>query len=404
MTAFSIVAAILVTAALAWVLRPLLGKRRAEGGPARAHSNLSVLRHQLAELEADRAGGTLSDEQFSRAKEELEARVLDEVRGATIVANAAPRLVSWTAGGLGLALPAVAVALYLALGNPSAFSPQKAAVGGGHAATPEELEAMVARLAARLDSEPGNAEGWGILARSYYYMQRYPEAVSAFAKLIELVPDDADSLADYADALAMTQGRQISGNPLELVKRALSVDPNHWKALAMAGTEAFDRRDYKAAVAYWEKAQLAAPPDSDVAKSIADGLAEARELGAIPARVAQSAPVAGVNGTVTLSPELAAKASPEDTLFIFARAAQGPRMPLAVITRRVKDLPVKFALDDSQAMAPGMKLSSFTEVVIGARISKSANATTQPGDLQGQSTPVKVGATGVTVVIDRVAP
>jgi cytochrome c-type biogenesis protein CcmH len=303
----------------------------------------------------------------------------------------------------------LAVGLYLLLGRPDSFSQQGTAVGQ-HDVSHEQIEGMVAKLAERLQREPENAQGWGILARSYAAMQRYPESVRAFARYIELVPGDADALADYADALAMTQGRVISGKPLELVKRALQIDPNHWKALAIAGTEAFDRKDYKTAVAYWEKAQRTAPPDSDAAKSLADSVAEARELGGIKsaAKLPESATkpvatVAAVQGTVSLSPALAREVDPADTVFILARAPQGPKMPLAVVKRQVKDLPTTFTLDDTQAMAPGLNISSFPEVVIVARVSKTANAIAQPGDFEGHSSPTRVGSRDVRVVIaDRV--
>lgn len=402
MSAFFAIAAVLIVVALACVLIPLWGRPGGRMDIAREASNLAILRHQLAELEADRTGGTLSDDQYQQARTELERRVLDEAPRPAPAGVAAPRGVRWTAVVLGLALPSASVVLYLALGNLDAL--MRPTAGGDHTAAPEQVEVMVARLAARLEQQPDNAEGWNMLARSYYVLQRYPEAAKAYAKLIQLVPDNADLLADYADTLAMAQGRRIAGTPLEVVKRALKLDPNQWKALAMAGTEAFDRKDYRSAIAYWEKVERVAPADSDFTKSIGESIAQARELAGIKAPAAPVVAGASVKGMVTLSPALAGKADPSDTIFIFARATAGPRMPLAIVKRQVKDLPATFTLDDSQAMAPAMKLSNFPEVVVGARISKSANAAPQPGDLQGQSAPVKVGATNVAVVIDRVLP
>ena len=201
---------------------------------------------------------------------------------------------------------------------------------------------------------------------------------------------------------------------MQLIERALAIDPTQWKALALAGTAAFNRKDYRKAVEYWERLRSRAEPDSELARSVASNIEEARQLGglAAPAKVtanadAKSQPQAAtarVQGTVTLSAQLAGKSAPADTVFVFARAAEGPRMPLAIQRFQVKDLPVKFRLDDSQAMSPAMKLSNFADVVIGARVSKSANATPQSGDLQGYSKPVKVGAAGVAVVIDQVVP
>lgn len=402
MSAFFGIAAVLIAVALAWVLIPLLRQPGGGMGVAREASNLAILKHQLAELEADRSGGTLSEEQYQQARTELERRVLDEAPRPRQPGSTAPRGVRWTAVALGVALPSAAVVLYLSLGNLDALMPRTA--GGEHTASREQIEAMVARLAVRLEQQPDNAEGWNILARSYYVLRRFPEAAKAYAKLIQLVPDNAELLADYADALAMAQGQRIAGAPFEVVQQALKLDPNQWKALAMAGTEAFERKDYRGAIMYWERLERAAPADPGFAKSIAESIAQARELAGIKAPEGPVVAAASVKGTVTLSPSLAGKADPSDTIFIFARASAGPRMPLAIVKRQVKDLPAVFTLDDSQAMAPTMKLSNFAEVVIGARISKSANATPQPGDLQGQSAPVKLGATNVAVVIDRVVP
>ena len=147
---------------------------------------------------------------------------------------------------------------------------------------------------------------------------------------------------------------------------------------------------------------------------MASNIEEARQLGGIkaaanvaspaPAKVGPPAAGASLDGTVSLSGALVGKAAPTDTVFVFARAAEGPRMPLAIMRFQVKDLPARFHLDDSLAMSPAMTLSKFPEVVVGARVSKSANATPQSGDLQGISPIVKVGAMGVAIVIDQVVP
>jgi cytochrome c-type biogenesis protein CcmH len=307
-------------------------------------------------------------------------------------------------------IPVAAVVLYLVVGTPSALAPQ-AASGAKHQLTPADLEAMVAKLAAHLERTPDDPQGWMLLARSYYVMSRYPEAVRAYERAAALVPGDADLLADYADALGMTHGGSLQGKPLELVQRALEIDPRQWKALALAGTAAFDRKDFGAAIAYWERLKRVVPPQSEMGRSVDASLAEARELAGgkpgaqAPApKGAAAPPTAKVAGRVSLAKELAAKAAPTDTVFIFARAVSGPPMPLAVLRKQVKDLPAEFTLDDSMALAPNLRLSGFPEVVVGARISRSGGATPQTGDLQGLSRPVKLGATGVAVVIDTALP
>lgn len=282
MTVFVLIAVAMATAAVVWVLPPLLRHRSAADGVARAASNLAVYRDQLAGLDADLRSGTLSAAQYEQAKLEIERRVLDEAGGEGIPTPQAARNGRWTAVVLAATIPLCAASLYWLLGSPEAVLPQRAGVAGG---TPglaaHEIEAMVAKLAARLEQNPDDANGWMMLARSYAAMQRFPEAIAAYAKATALVKDDADLLADYADLLATSASRNLEGRPLELVMQALKLDPNQWKALALAGTAAFDRKDYKVAVAYWEKLVQRLPPESQFRQSLTASIDEARQLGGI---------------------------------------------------------------------------------------------------------------------------
>jgi cytochrome c-type biogenesis protein CcmH len=436
MTAFAVVAAAMLIVALAFLLVPLLSRRSAAVAIDRDASNVALLRDQVRELDADLAAGTLSTEQHRQSKRELEARVLEESVSAPGAAASAPRAGVITAAVLGASIPVLAVAGYLAWGGLEAFSPHPgggaAATDGQHDLSPAKVEEMVGRLAARLEQEPGNAEGWVVLARTYYSMNRFPDAIRAFERAVALLPGDASLLADYADALGATQNG-LAGKPTQIIEQALKADPTQWKALALAGTAAFDRKDYAAAVAYWERLKTTVPPNAPIAQSIDNSIAEARALGGLkgpvaaaippasstaalapaPAPVApvkmppgNGAPLAGtsVAGTVALSPSVVAKVAPNDVVFVFARPADGSRMPLAILRKEVKDLPLKFTLDDSLAMNPTTAISRFGEVIVGARVSKSGNAAPQSGDLEGFTAPVKVGSTGLTVTIDRILP
>jgi cytochrome c-type biogenesis protein CcmH len=234
--------------------------------------------------------------------------------------------------------------------------------------------------------------------------------------------------------MAVVNNRTLEGEPEKLIARAIKADPNNVKALFLSGTVAFNRGDFAAAVLAWEHAVKVSEPGSETAKQIQGAVDEARQRAGLPpsanavaaappaaatgamaqAASADAAPPAGggaapaaagggqVSGRVTLDPALVGKASPDDTVFIFARAAQGPKMPLAILRKQVKDLPISFSLDDSMAMSPAMKLSSFPEVVVGARISKSGTALPQPGDIQGLSAPVKIGAKDLAIKIAEV--
>ncbi len=302
---------------------------------------------------------------------------------------------------IAVVLPVAAIALYLHLGNLQGLTALPHAAANLSSISPEQFQEMTGKLAERLKEKPDDAVGWTMLGRAYRATERHEEAARAFARASALKPDDAELLADQAESLAIARGRNLAGEPTKLLERALKLDPNSAKALALAGSGAFDRKDYKAAIGYWER--LLKQPDigGELAQALQTGIVEARALaeGRKP-----SVPVAAgrVSGVVNLSDELKSQASPEDAVFIFARAAQGPRMPLAIAKVKVKDLPYHFELDDSMAMMPELKISGFAEIVVGARVSKSGSATPSSGDLQGIGPVVKPGTSGVKVTISQV--
>lgn len=301
---------------------------------------------------------------------------------------------------------------YLLVGAPLALDPSVRASGAdaGAQITLEQIEAMTQKLANRLKQEPNDPTGWAMLGRSYAVLGRHAEALPAFKQALALKPDDPNLLTDYADALAVTNGRNLEGEPSQLIARALKIDPNNLKALSLAGTAAYLRRDFAGALRHWDKlAQVA--PDTDFVRQIQRGIDEARLQVGTPAPLAQAqgpgaaastSGSASVSGVVTLSSQLAGKAAPDDTVFVFARAAEGSRVPLAILRKQVKDLPLKFTLDDSLAMSPAAKLSGSPKVIVGARVSKSGGALAQPGDLQGLSAPVSLGASGLAIEISQV--
>jgi cytochrome c-type biogenesis protein CcmH len=419
MTVFWIVAALFVAGALLFVLPPLFQRAGRGVKLARGDITVSIYRDEMVELDADLENGLISPEQHRLARDELERRLLEDMslepRGP---AAAAPASGTRYAGvAVAVALPLLAVLGYLQVGNPAAItqSAQAPAPAEGHAAggiTPEQIQGMVQALAARLEQNPSDAEGWAMLARSYTAMGRYQEASRAYGRLNELTPGNPEILSDYADVLAMAQGRKLAGAPVNLIQQALQADPRHPKSLALAGSAAFEAGDYPQAAAYWERLLALLQPGSESHRSVAAGIAEAKALagGASPgaaqaaARGAAPAPGANVSGRVSLGAGLKGKVSPGDTLFIFARPAQGPKMPIAIARLDAGTLPASFTLDDSSAMSPSMKLSGFQEVVVGARVSKSGNATPQSGDLEGFSPPVRVGSGNIQIVIDKVVP
>jgi len=402
MTLFVALGVLLVAAALLFVVPPLV-RSTARPRESRDAVNAAVYRDQLRELEADLRAGTLAPDQHDKARQEIQARLAADLGKGEASAEA-------RGGGrgaalaLGLAVPVCALAVYLSVGAPAMLAPQAGEGAGPHGMSAQQFQSLVERLAARMKDNPEDAEGWAMLGRSYAVMGRFGESSAAYANAAARLPKDAQVLADYADSLAMAQGRTLQGEPEKILKRALAADPNNVKALVLAGTAAFDRNDRAGAVRLWERALVVLPAESEMAQRVRASIAEARGPGAearTPVAKAQQGPRgARISGVVKLDPKLAGKVAPDDTVFIFARAAEGPRMPLAILRRQGRDLPVQFTLDDSMAMAPEMKLSAFPRVVIGARVSKAANATASPGDLQGTSAAVRVGATDVAVTID----
>lgn len=418
MSAFFLLGALLAVGAVFHILRPLLWAPR-RAGVSRDSANLALYREQERELEADLRAGTIAAGQYDQARAEIESRLIEDIgEKASSSAAGAPFARSPTAVvAVAMAIPLCALGIYLVIGAPQALfaapvPPVSAGPSSGapHEVSQDQIGAMVARLAAKLQENPANPDGWAMLGRSYHMLGRYRDASSAFANATKLLPDNAQLLADYADSLAMAQGRALKGEPEKLVARALKADPNNIKALALAGTVAFDRKDYAGATRHWERIVQAVPAQSEAAQSALASIEEARALqGKQPPRsapvVAQAASGAPrVSGVARIAPQLAGKVAPTDTVFIYARAAEGPRMPLAILRKQARELPVSFVLDDSMAMSPQMKLSSVPRVVVFARISKTSEATPRSGDLQGQSQVVAVGAEGLDVLINSEVP
>jgi cytochrome c-type biogenesis protein CcmH len=442
MTTFWVVAGIFIVGALLFILPTLWSKRERQAGVARDATNVNIYRDQLAELDSDLRSDVLTREQYEQSKRELQQRMLQDIpTGETAPAASLAMSAAMMTGRNNiatitlttLAVPVLAVSLYLWLGNTRALLPQPPAgeqapmsAEGGH----PDFSSVMENLIARLKNQPDDMEGWLMLGRTYAMMQRFGEAKEAYEKVLALAPENPEVLTDYADIVAMTNNGSLIGKPLELIGKALRLDPQNPKALALAGTAEFERRRYKDAAAYWERLLVLVPPaETELAESVRNSIAEAKSLasgkgstvargpaqqgGQVPpsaenkpgsAAAAGAAMSGTLTGRVTLSPALAGKASPNDSLYVFARAKTGPRAPLATLRLQVKDLPANFSLNDSMARS-GVQLSTFPdEVVVGARVSKSGSPMPQSGDLQGLSQPVRIGATGIDVVIDQQLP
>jgi cytochrome c-type biogenesis protein CcmH len=433
MSIFFMAAALLVLAAILFVVPPLL--RRETGRPAaeRRALNVSIYRDQLAELERDVANEVITRDQYEQSRQELERRLLEDVAEAgdeaPLVSPGLSRATVLGAVLVAALIPLIAAGVYLQFGAPGAVAqPQAMAQAqGGQAAgqgavgpeMQDQINQMVQRLERRLAQNPDDAEGWKMLGRSYLALERFEDALGALKKAVDMDGKDPGLLVDYADALAMTGGKTLEGQPMELITRALALDPNNQKGLWLAGTAEYEKANYQQALVYWRRLYDLVPKGTDTARAMESNISEveamlsgdgAKAASPAPGAVASAGQAAAqpgrtIKGTVRLGDALRKQVQPGDTVFIFARAVSGPRMPLAVKRAQVKDLPLDYALDDSMAMDPSLSLSKFADVVVVARVSRSGGAMTQSGDLQGSSAVVHAGDPGpVEVVINEVVP
>jgi cytochrome c-type biogenesis protein CcmH len=405
---FLIGAGLMLALALFLVLRPLLRG----GGAANAQQRrLDALDRALAE-------GVLDEAEFGRKRKAL----LAEAAGAT--PQRAPLL---PALALAVFLPLGASLVYVAIGTPEAMdpalanAPPAASHAGGDGAA-MQMDQAIAGLEKRLEAEPENLDGWLLLARAHKSTGKFEDSLRAAKRAFDLAPNNPDVAVEYAENIALNDpGRNITGESRALLDQVLADDPKHQRALWLVGISEAQVGNYMAAISRWEalKAQLA--PDSEVLDDVNAQLAEARSRAGLPpdpatasapAAVASEAPPAAASAGPTLTievdiaPELAAKLAPTDVLYVFARATEGPRMPLALQRLPGAKFPLTVKLDDSMGMMPTLKLSSAPQVVVGARVSRSGVANAQSGDLEVISAPISpTGQAGpLKLVINQVVP
>lgn len=460
MTIFWILAAGLIGLASLFIALPLLNRPSTADAPGQDDLNLQVFRQRLAELDGDLAAGFLDQDQYDASRRDLERELIYDLDGTpdgTKVSSAGQgrdRAHRYPALALTLvALVSVgAVLAYLQLGEREIIPRIEAMAGTPHGGgAPGEgapsLEVLVKGLAERMEQNPENPEGWLMLGRTYVAIGQASKALVAIERAYKLAPEETNVQIAYAEALAANNGNQLQGRPAELIRTVLAKDPGNPSARWLDGMFAYQQARYSDAVEAWQGILNELDPSGEEANQMRQMIAEASgragvplaESGQTPSRkeTSEATPVArevaatageteqargaapsspgavpgdasgdaAIQVAVSLDPALSARTTPGDAVFVYARAAAGPPMPLAVQRFRVSDLPVSVTLDDSMAMTPAMRLSGFPQVVVGARISKSAQATPQPGDLEGQTGPVVAAETPqVSVTIDQVRP
>jgi cytochrome c-type biogenesis protein CcmH len=430
MTLFWMIVAGFTLLAMGFVALPL-SRKQVTPGITSDELNLAVFKEQLAELDSDLASGVLDQASYDAARRDLEKELLSDVSEASQpgeVKNSG-RTMAWSA----LVIPLAALLIYQFLGYPEIItrlanqpagmptaSAQSQSQGDG-TQNPPPMEDLVKRLAAKLQEQPDNLDGWIMLGRSYIAMNDPTAAVNAFERAMEISDEHVGLLLAYSEAIASISGNDFTGRAAPMVEKAFQLEPGNPNALWIAGILAYQRTDYQEAVDRWSKLRGLLKPQSAELESVNKALDDARAKLGLPTEEPelpnivqtkkpklQKAPAAGgesIKVEISLSPEIQDKAKPDDLLFIYAKAMSGPPMPLAAVRKRVSDLPISISLDDSMAMMPQMKLSKFSQVAVGARISLTGSPTAQSGDLEGEISAVSPGQPEIVkVVINSIHP
>jgi cytochrome c-type biogenesis protein CcmH len=418
MTVFLILAALMLAAALAFVLTPLLRGARGVDPSVQATRKLKALDNALSE-------GVLSQSEYEAKRGAMANELLGQL--STPASTQPSRSVRLITLIVAIALPAGALLVYRLVGNPRALDPsalvQKVEPDAEHGM---DIEKAIGSLAEKLKANPEDADGWALLGRAYKETERFAEARDALKRAHSLAPDNPDITVEYAEALALSSdAHRLDGESRQLIENALKADPKNQRGLWLLGISNYQQGKFDAAIANWNQLLTLLPPDSDAAASVQKQITQAQQqasepastpapvVAAKPTRATAAAPAAATPAgsgprltvQVDLDPKLKAQVPAGAILFIYAKAVSGPPMPLAIQRLRADQLPITVTLDDSMGMLPSMKLSMFPQVIIGARISKSGNAQAQSGDLQVLSAATDVTSTKPIVLkIDQVVP
>ncbi len=407
---FWIISAILTLIALAFVLPALLKKNNSLHDGQR-EQNIFIANEQLQDLETRFEQGKIESENYQSARNELEQSLFSDVSDTDkvhIQSGSKSSLLSTIF--IGLLIPAIAIPVYLKAGNPiftelldskqAAAKAAKNAVPRNADGTPD-IDTMVAGLQKKLEAQPDNAKGWYMLGRSYMVLKRFPEAAKSYDRALKLKPDSADVMLSLADSLAMANNGQITGRPATLINQALELEPINTTALWLGGMASRQDGNNFEAIQRWNKVLtlLKDPSEIGEVKSLIaeaiKGLSPEQKalLKNTPTTTNTPKPVssAGITVTISLADKFKSQVSPTDTVFVYAKAMSGPPMPLAATKIQVKDLPIEILLNDEMAMMPTMKLSAYSKVIVGARVSKSGDPLSQNGDLYAEKKSIRAG-------------
>ncbi|CAM5236326.1 cytochrome c-type biogenesis protein [Stutzerimonas degradans] len=394
---FWIAASVLLLAALAFLLLPILRGRKAQAEEDRTALNVALYQERLAELAAQRAAGTLTEEQLEAGRADAARELLDDTEGSDATRSARlGRAVPLLAA---LLVPLLGYGLYLHWG-----ASDKVELARQFGEQPRSLEEMTVRLERAVEAQPDSAEGWYFLGRTYMNQERPADAAKAFARVIELAGRQPELLGQWAQAQYFAGNRQWTKELQALTDEALRADPQEVTSLGLLGIAAYEESRFQDAIGFWERLVATLPEEDPSREAIKGGIARAREqLGETapaPAAASESAAVR-LQIEITLDPSLQDDVRPDDSVFVFARAVSGPAIPLAAKRLRVADLPANISLGDADAMMPQLKMSNYPEVKLVARVSREGNAT--KGEWAGQSEALKTagGDKTIRLMIDK---
>lgn len=398
MIAFWLMCILFIVLALAFVLPPLL-------------NTVASVDSRRTALDQARKAGILDADEYAAKVEALGQQSAGPVPG-----NSGARLAALV---IVIGLPLLSIGLYAKLGDPRVFDPAvqqvTAAMQQAQQAGMPPMEQALAGLVERLARQPDDLEGWVLLGRAYKATEQFDHARDALARALTLAPEDPGLMVEYAEAKTLASpGKRFEGEALQMLDQALTADPNHQRALWLRGIAYYQAGDIDAASTTWEHLLAVLPQDSSVRDSVRQQIEQLRAggmgAGATDTPGAATASAADVSAPrlrvkISLAPELASKVQPDDVLFVFARAAEGSRAPLAIQQRRADELPLTIELSNADAMVAQLNLSSASEIVVGARISRSGNAQTQSGDLEVLSEALPNShAETIELVIDHLVP
>jgi cytochrome c-type biogenesis protein CcmH len=420
MTVFWILAALMTLGGLL-VLAFTLLRKTAPSLDGNREQNVAIAKERMSELESQLAGGTIDAQTFEQEKLELEQTLLDDIAAADAQARATPA--KYGKLGLlvaGIGVPVMAVGMYLYLGSPQYIETATTVAGASnpHAQVQNEeapsAEELTAMLEQRIKDTPDDPDAWFMLGRMYASAGRYNDAADAYRTLARITDNHPTALVVLADVLAMSQDGKIAGQPMELVLQALELDPDNATALWLAGRGSVEVSEYAAALSYYERASVQLSDKPELLQQLDEQIQEvrvaAREAGVdlpdVPdVQLPDTVPAVAIGVAVSVDPSLQASLESSDTLFVFARATEGPPMPLAAVKGTAGDLPAAITLDDTAMLRSGDKLSQYAELTITARITRSGQPMAASGDMQSDSVTVRPGYDkSVSLVINQRIP